>query len=125
MGLFDRFRSKVKDLGDSLDEDELTAEEGTDEAIEAIESRAELESTTEAENEWDDIEEIVSLEPPTEDEIKKCIRKGTVSFSFVPVLCGSAFKNKGVQPCRWRRIVVKLHPNLTHYPRIFASNFDP
>ncbi|HJM66353.1 MAG TPA: signal recognition particle-docking protein FtsY [Candidatus Thalassarchaeaceae archaeon] len=68
MGLFDRFRSKVKDLGDSLDEDELTAEEGTDEAIEAIESRAELESTTEAENEWDDIEEIVSLEPPTEDE---------------------------------------------------------
>ena len=68
MGLFDRFRSKVKDLGDSLNEDELTAEEGTDEAIEAIESRAELESTTEAENEWDDIEEIVSLEPPTEDE---------------------------------------------------------
>ena len=37
------------------------------------------------------------------DEIKekdliKCIRKGTLNFSFVPVLTGSAFKNKGVQP---------------------------
>jgi elongation factor G len=31
------------------------------------------------------------------DSIMKCIRKGTVRGSFVPVLCGSAFKNKGVQ----------------------------
>ncbi len=30
--------------------------------------------------------------------IKRLIRKGTLNFSFVPVLCGSAFKNKGVQP---------------------------
>ncbi|MFC1659359.1 elongation factor G [Pseudomonadota bacterium] len=32
------------------------------------------------------------------DEIKKCIRKGTISSTFVPVLNGTAFKNKGVQP---------------------------
>jgi elongation factor G len=30
--------------------------------------------------------------------IKRLIRKGTLNFSFVPILCGSAFKNKGVQP---------------------------
>jgi elongation factor G len=35
---------------------------------------------------------------PTVEQLKKCIRKGTVTGAFVPVLCGSAFKNKGVQP---------------------------
>ena len=35
---------------------------------------------------------------PSVDELRACIRKGTCSFHFVPVLCGSAFKNKGVQP---------------------------
>ncbi|MBV8801290.1 MAG: elongation factor G [Alphaproteobacteria bacterium] len=35
---------------------------------------------------------------PSQEDLKRCIRKGTTSFSFVPVLCGSAFKNKGVQP---------------------------
>ncbi|HZJ12006.1 MAG TPA: elongation factor G [Methyloceanibacter sp.] len=35
---------------------------------------------------------------PTEAELKALIRKGTVSNFFVPILCGSAFKNKGVQP---------------------------
>jgi len=35
---------------------------------------------------------------PDVETLKKCIRRGTVSGAFVPVLCGSAFKNKGVQP---------------------------
>ena len=33
-----------------------------------------------------------------EDDLVKCIRKGTLNFSFVPITTGSAFKNKGVQP---------------------------
>ena len=33
-----------------------------------------------------------------EEDLLKCIRKGTLNFSFVPILTGSAFKNKGVQP---------------------------
>jgi len=34
---------------------------------------------------------------PDEETLKKLIRKGTIARKFVPVLCGSAFKNKGVQ----------------------------
>ncbi|MCG0277115.1 MAG: elongation factor G [Thermanaeromonas sp.] len=34
----------------------------------------------------------------TEEEIKKGIRKATIALKMVPVLCGSSFKNKGVQP---------------------------
>ncbi|MFZ1988906.1 MAG: elongation factor G [Alphaproteobacteria bacterium] len=35
---------------------------------------------------------------PDEATLRKLIRKGTCSYAFFPVLCGSAFKNKGVQP---------------------------
>ena len=37
-------------------------------------------------------------EPSVKTDLIKCIRKGTLSFNFVPILTGSAFKNKGVQP---------------------------
>ncbi len=35
---------------------------------------------------------------PDEETLKRCIRKGTIGGAFVPVLNGTAFKNKGVQP---------------------------
>ena len=35
---------------------------------------------------------------PSEETLKSLIRKGTIHNVFVPILCGSAFKNKGVQP---------------------------
>jgi elongation factor G len=34
---------------------------------------------------------------PSIDDIKKCVRKGTIALDFFPTYCGSAFKNKGVQ----------------------------
>jgi len=34
----------------------------------------------------------------SEEDLKKCVRLGTLKYKFVPIFCGSAFKNKGVQP---------------------------
>jgi elongation factor G len=44
------------------------------------------------------LEKYLNGEEPSQDVLKACIRKGVLLGSFVPVLCGSAFKNKGVQP---------------------------
>lgn len=42
-------------------------------------------------------EKFLMEETPSEDEIKAAIRKATIALKFVPVFCGSAFKNRGVQ----------------------------
>ena len=44
------------------------------------------------------MEKYLNGEEPDMETLKKCIRKGTIKMDFVPVLTGSAFKNKGVQP---------------------------
>ncbi len=50
-------------------------------------------------------------EEPELDEIKRCIRKGTIALDFFPTYCGSAFKNKGIQPVL--NAVVDYLPNPT------------
>ncbi len=54
--------------------------------------------------------------------LKKLIRKGTLNFSFVPVLCGSAFKNKGVQPML--DAVVDYLPSPLDVPAIKGVKLD-
>ncbi len=44
------------------------------------------------------MEAYLGGEVPSEAVIKKCIRKAVLTGAFYPILCGSAFKNKGVQP---------------------------
>jgi elongation factor G len=44
------------------------------------------------------LEAYLEGKEPDEATIKRLIRKGTIASTFVPVICGSAFKNKGVQP---------------------------
>jgi elongation factor G len=44
------------------------------------------------------MEAYLSGDEPSEATIKKCIRKAVLTGAFYPILCGSAFKNKGVQP---------------------------
>ncbi len=44
------------------------------------------------------MEKYVRGEEPTKDELRRALRKATLEVTGTPVLCGSAFKNKGVQP---------------------------
>ena len=63
----------------------------------AEEMRAELIELA-VEQDDDAMEAFLEGEEPDVETLQKLIRKGTLNMSFVPVLCGSAFKNKGVQP---------------------------
>ncbi|MDX8529209.1 elongation factor G [Mesorhizobium sp. MSK_1335] len=44
------------------------------------------------------LENYLEGKMPSNDEIRALIRKGTIAVKFFPMFCGSAFKNKGVQP---------------------------
>ena len=64
---------------------------------EAKKKREELiENAVEADDQA--LEDYLEGKEITVDTLKACISKGTIDFKFVPVLCGTAFKNKGVQP---------------------------
>ena len=58
----------------------------------------------------------------TEDEIKNGVRKATIAVKFIPVFCGSAFKNKGVQPLL--DAVIDYMPAPVDVPAIKGVNPD-
>ena len=61
-------------------------------------------------------------EEPSEEDLIRCIRKGTCAMKFVPVLCGSAFKNKGVQPML--DAVLRYLPAPTDVPPVEGTDVD-
>jgi len=58
----------------------------------------------------------------TPDEIKAAIRKGTIDLKIVPILCGSAYKNKGVQPLL--DAVIEYLPSPLDKGAVHAINAD-
>ncbi len=98
IGLIDLVRNvaliwRDEELGAKWDEVEIPAHM----ADQAAEYRDHLLETIATEDEHL-MEKYLGGEELTVDEIKGAIRKGTIGLDFVPILCGSAFKNKGVQP---------------------------
>ncbi len=95
-GLIDLLRMKAEiytnDLGTDIKEEEIPA----DMLEQAKEYHAAL---VEAVSEFDDdlMMKFLEGEEPTVDELKKVLRKATCENKIVPVCCGTAFKNKGVQ----------------------------
>ncbi len=97
-GLVDLVRMKAvlwdnDGLGATFRDEEIPA----DLMEKAIEARHYLiENAVELDDEA--MESYLGGEEPSEAIIKKCIRKAVLTGAFYPILCGSAFKNKGVQP---------------------------
>jgi elongation factor G len=102
---------KDETLGAQFDVTEIPAEM----AAQAAEYRSKL---VESAVEQDDValEAYLGGTEPDVETLKRCIRKGTVTSKFVPVICGSAFKNKGVQPLL--DAVVDFLPAPTDVPAI-------
>lgn len=68
------------------------------------------------------MEKYLNGETITEDEIKKCIRKGVISTELYPVLCGTAFKNKGVK--KLLDAIVEFLPSPLDVPPIKGETED-
>ncbi len=66
---------------------------------------------TAVEQDDDLLEKYLEGEIPSIEDLKKCIRKGTIGLDFFPTYCGSAFKNKGIQNVL--NAVVDFLPNPT------------
>jgi elongation factor G len=89
-----RMRAKIyaNDIGTDIQDTEIpdeVKEQAEEYRAKLIESVAETDEAL--------IEKYLEGEELTEDEIRSALRKGTIAGTIVPVLCGSAFKNKGVQ----------------------------
>ncbi len=68
------------------------------------------------------MEKYLNGETLTEDEIRLGIRTGCINLTFTPMLCGSAFKNKGVQPAL--DAVVSYMPSPLDVPAIQGHDLD-
>ncbi|OFW02909.1 MAG: translation elongation factor G [Acidobacteria bacterium RIFCSPLOWO2_12_FULL_59_11] len=98
LGIIDLFRSKAifyrdDTLGSEFQEEEIPAEY-------AVEAKAARDKMVETICEHDDalLEKYIHGQEVTEAELRASLRMSTIKMTLVPVICGSAFKNKGVQP---------------------------
>jgi len=96
LGIVDLVRMRAKVYGNDIGTDiqdvdipEEVREQAEEFRLKLIESVAETDDAL--------TEKYLEGEELTEDEIRVALRQGTIAGTIVPVLCGSAFKNKGVQ----------------------------
>lgn len=105
------------DLGTVMDETEIPedlkplAEEYREKLLEAI---AEVDETI--------MEKYLEGEEITEEEIHAALRKGTINGELVPVVCGSSYKNKGVQPLL--DAIVNYLPSPLDLPPVKGMSID-
>ncbi len=97
IGCVDLLTRKAWLWDDEKDTTAFRIDEPPAEMADEIEEWREKLIETAVEQDDDVMERYLEGVEPTPEEIKKCIRSGTLSMDFFPTYCGSAFKDKGVQ----------------------------
>ncbi|HXA73952.1 MAG TPA: elongation factor G [Acidimicrobiales bacterium] len=96
-GVIDLLEEKALVWSSDMGEEWATLDVPADLASETEDARHQLIDVV---SNYDDtiMEKYLSEEPITADDLRRALRTATLAAAVVPVLCGSAFKNKGVQP---------------------------
>ena len=96
-GVVDLLTRKAWVWDDSGDPAAYELQEPPADMVEAVEEWREKLIETAVEQDDEILEMYLEGNEPSIDDIKRCIRKGTIALDFFPTYCGSAFKNKGIQ----------------------------
>ncbi len=96
-GVVDLLTRKAWIWDDSGDPTKYEITDVPEDMVDQVEEYREKLMETALEQDDDLLEAYLEGDEPSIDDIKKCIRKGTINLSFFPTYCGSAFKNKGIQ----------------------------
>ena len=96
-GVVDLLSRKAYVWDDSGDPAAYEVLEPPADMADAVEEWREKLIETAVEQDDDLLEQYLEGNEPSIDDIKRCIRKGTIALDFFPTYCGSAFKNKGIQ----------------------------
>ena len=96
-GVVDLLTRKAWIWDDSGLPENYKIEEPPADMADAVEEWREKLIETAVEQDDELMEKYLEGEEPAIEDIKRCIRKGTINLDFFPTYCGSAFKNKGVQ----------------------------
>ncbi len=120
-GIIDLLEMKAYIYNDDKGDDITVTDIPADMADEAQEWHEKMvESICETDDEL--IEKFLEGEEPSVDELKKALRAATISVAIIPVFCGSAYRNKGVQ--KLLDAVVEYLPAPTDIPHIKGTDMD-
>ena len=97
VGVVDLLTRKAWVWDDSGDPTQYKIQEPPEDMADLIEEYREKLIETALEQDDELLMMYLEGEEPEIDEIKRCIRKGTIALDFFPTYCGSAFKNKSIQ----------------------------
>ncbi len=110
-GVVDLLTRKAWVWDDSGDPTKYEIQEPPADMADLVEEYREKLIETALEQDDDLLEGYLEGEEPAIEDVMRCIRKGTIALDFFPTYCGSAFKNKGIQPVL--NAVVDYLPNPT------------